>query len=98
VFQLPFFDDNITGLFLGFGRPTGSGSVFTLGTFGLKYYYDFDRDQYDFPHFPIVNGLLLGFTGIIIQVTVGELLPEQIQGTYTIGVGMSVFTMWTTES
>jgi hypothetical protein len=98
VFQLPFFDDNITGLFMGLGRPTGQGSVFTLGVLGLKYNYDFDRDQYDFPHYPIINGLLVGFTGVLIQVNAGELLPEEYQGTYTVGVGMSVFTMWTTES
>lgn len=96
VFQFPFFDDNITALFIGYSKAVGSGSVFTLGTLGFKYIYDFDKDAYDFPYFSPVTGNLIGFTGIIIEVSVGNLLPEY-QGNYLIGVGMSIFTLWNKE-
>ncbi|MFO8078577.1 MAG: hypothetical protein R6U21_08060 [Thermoplasmatota archaeon] len=98
VFQFPFFDDNITALFVGYAKTVGSGSVFTLGTLGFKYIYDFDKDAYDFPHFSPLTGNLIGFTGILIEVSVGEVLPVEYQGTYLIGVGMSIFTLWNKES
>ncbi len=97
VFQFPFFDDNITALFIGYTKTVGAGSVFTLGTLGFKYIYDFDKDAYDFPHFSSLTGNLIGFTGILIEVSVGDLLPAEYQGTYLIGVGMSIFTMWNKE-
>jgi hypothetical protein len=98
VFQFPFFDDNITALFIGYTKMMGAGSVFTLGTLGFKYIYDFDQTSYEFPYFSPVTGNLIGFTGILIEVNIGGLLPEQFQGSYIIGVGMSIFTLWNKES
>ena len=95
ITRLPFFDGNITAGFLGYGKFTGNGSVFTIGFAGLKYIYDYDNIKYGFPYFPVISGSIIGFSGILIEVFVhGDNVPSDVEGHYLFGMGTSVFTYW----
>jgi len=94
VLQFPFFNDNITALFSGFSRYTGNGFIFTLGTVGFQYTYGYDTDAYEFPYFPPIRGTIIGFTGVILETEVGDTFGEQYEGSYSIGIGMNIFTVW----
>jgi hypothetical protein len=94
VARFPFLNNNITALFTGFNSFEGNGFIFTLGTNGFRYLYDYDRDQYEFPHFPPINGWFIGYTGILLEATVSEIFGENYEGTYIIGIGMNVITLW----
>ena len=91
VFVFPFFDGNITAQFSVLGKFSGNGSVFTLGTLGFRYIYDFNMSKYDFPYFPTIRGTVIGFSGILAEVKsfIGE-----GEGPFVFGVGMTIFTMW----
>lgn len=94
VARFPFLNNNITALFTGFNSFEGNGFIFTLGTNGFRYLYDYDRDQYEFPHFPSIKGWFIGYTGILLEATVSEIFGENYEGTYIIGIGMNVVTIW----
>ncbi|MBS3749609.1 MAG: hypothetical protein KGY67_07945 [Candidatus Thermoplasmatota archaeon] len=94
VAQFPFLNTNITALFSGFNSFDGNGFIFTLGTNGFRYIYDYDRDTYDFPYFGPVDGWFIGYTGIILEATVSDEIGEKYEGTYVFGVGMNVITLW----
>ena len=94
VAQFPFLNTNITALFSGFNSFDGNGFIFTLGTNGFRYIYDYDRDTYDFPYFGSIKGWFIGYTGIILEATISDALGETYEGTYIIGVGMNVITLW----
>lgn len=96
VAKFPFLNSNFTALFSGFNSFEGNGFIFTLGTNGFRYIYDYDRDEYAFPYFSSVNGWFIGYTGIILEVTVSDVIGETYEGTYIIGVGMNVATLWNT--
>lgn len=96
VVDLPFFNGNITAGLVAFGKFIGSGSIFSLGFLGLRYIYDYDDTEYDFPYFPVITGYIVGFSGILIHIYVdGANVPEYMHGDYIFGAGMSVFTYWT---
>jgi hypothetical protein len=94
VYQFPFFENNITALFSGFSKYSGNGFIFTLGTLGFQYAYDYDPDSYDFPYFPSVSGSIIGFTGVLMEADVGDIFGPQYEGFYSIGIGMNIFTLW----
>ena len=94
VYQFPFFNDNITALFSGFSKYSGNGFIFTLGTLGFQYEYEYDPDAYDFPYFPQVSGSIIGFTGVLLEAEVGDSFGPQYEGFYSIGIGMNIFTLW----
>jgi hypothetical protein len=97
VFQFPFFKDNITALFSGFSKYAGNGFIFTLGTLGFQYSYDYNPDVYEFPYFAEVSGSIIGFTGVLLETEVGDTFGEQYEGFYSIGIGMNIFTLWNTQ-
>ncbi|MBN2602930.1 MAG: hypothetical protein JXA91_02215 [Candidatus Thermoplasmatota archaeon] len=94
VYQFPFINSTITALFSVFGQYSGEGFIFTLGTLGFKYIYDFNMTKYGFPPFPNIKGSLIGFTGVILEAEVGDQLGEQYEGSYVIAAGMSILTVW----
>ena len=94
VARFPFLNTNITALFSGFNSFDGNGFIFTLGTNGFRYLYDYDRDTYDFPYFGSIKGWFIGYTGIILEATISDALGETYEGTYIIGIGMNVITLW----
>lgn len=94
VAQFPFLNTNITALFSLFNSFDGNGFIFTLGTNGFRYIYNYDRNTYDFPYFGPVSGWFIGYTGIILEATVSDVIGEKYGGTYVIGIGMNVITLW----
>jgi hypothetical protein len=94
IARFPFLNTNITALFTGFSSFEGNGFIFTLGTNGFRYLYNYDRNDYEFPYFAPVNGWFIGYTGILLEANVSDLFGETYEGTYIIGIGMDVMTMW----
>ena len=94
IATFPFLNSNITALFTGFNAFDGDGFIFTLGTNGFRYIYKYDRDQYDFPYFSSIKGWFIGYTGILLEASVSDALGEEYEGTYIIGIGMNVLTLW----
>ena len=94
VASFPFINSNITALFTGFNAFDGDGFIFTLGTNGFRYIYKYDRDLYDFPYFSSVKGWFIGYTGILLETSVSDAFGEEYEGTYIIGIGMNVLTLW----
>ncbi len=94
VVSFPFINSNITALFTGFNAFDGDGFIFTLGTNGFRYIYKYDREQYDFPYFSSVKGWFIGYTGILLETSISDALGEEYEGTYIIGIGMNVLTLW----
>jgi len=94
VARFPFLNTNITALFSGFNSFEGDGFIFTLGTNGFRYIYNYDKDVYDFPYFSSINGFFIGYTGVILEATVSDIFGETYAGTYIIGIGMNVITLW----
>ena len=94
VYKFPFFNSNITALFSIYSKFIGSGCIFTLGTLGFKYIYEFDMDKYEFPHFPEISGSIIGFTGIFLKLSIDESIEEEYEGTYFIGIGMNIASTW----
>ena len=94
VLKFPFFNENITALFSGFSKYEGNGFIFTLGTLGFQYAYDYDTVAYEFPHFPPIKGSIIGFTGVLLEADVQDTFGEQYEGFYSIGIGMNIFTLW----
>lgn len=94
VMQFPFLNNNITALFSGFNSFQGDGFVFTLGTNGFRFIYNYDRDIYAFPYFSNIKGWFIGYTGILLEATVSDTFGEQYEGNYIIGIGMNVITLW----
>ena len=94
IARFPFLNTNITALFSGFSAFKGNGFVFTLGTNGFRYIYNYDKNSYAFPYFSSIKGSFIGYTGIILEATVSDTFGETYEGTYIIGIGMNVFTLW----
>ncbi len=94
VGKFPFINSNITALFSILSSFDGDGFIFTLGTFGLKYLYDYNVDVYDFPYFPGIKGSVIGFSGVFIKMEIGEDFDEEYRGTYFIGMGMNFGALW----
>jgi hypothetical protein len=94
IASFPFLNSNITALFTGFNAFDGDGFIFTLGTNGFRYIYKYDRDQYDFPYFSSIKGWFIGYTGILLEASVSDAFGEEYEGTYIIGMGMNVLTLW----
>ena len=94
VYKFPFFNSNITALFSIYSKFIGRGCIFTLGTLGFKYIYEFDMDKYEFPHFPEISGSIIGFTGIFLKLSIDESIEEEYEGTYFIGIGMNIASAW----
>jgi len=94
VYKFPFFNSNITALFSIYSKFIGSGCIFTLGTLGFKYIYEFDMDKYEFPHFSEISGSIIGFTGIFLKMDIGDAIGEEYEGTYFIGIGMNIASIW----
>jgi len=94
MYQFPFFDSNITAQFSFLSKFKGSGCIFTLGTLGFKYIYEFDQEKYEFPHFPEIGGSVIGFTGVLLEMEIGDALGEEYEGAYIIGVGMNIASIW----
>ncbi|MBS3778485.1 MAG: hypothetical protein KGY50_04245, partial [Candidatus Thermoplasmatota archaeon] len=61
---------------------------------GFRYIYDYNRDEYQFPYFSPVNGWFIGYTGILLEAEVSDEFGETYEGTYIIGIGMNVITLW----
>lgn len=97
IYQFPFFNTNITAQFSFLSKFAGSGCVYTLGTLGFKYIYDFNLIQYEFPHFSNITGSVIGFTGILLELDVGDTIGEKYEGTYIIGIGMDIATIWSIQ-
>ena len=51
-------------------------------------------DNYDFPHFSEISGSVIGFTGIFLKMIISDNLGEEFEGSYFIGIGMNIATMW----
>lgn len=94
IYKFPFFNSNITALFSIYSKFIGRGCIFTLGTLGFKYIYEFDMDKYEFPHFPEISGSIIGFTGIFLKMDIGDTFGEEYEGTYFIGIGMNIASAW----
>jgi hypothetical protein len=94
VLDFPFINSTITALFSVYGQYSGEGFIFTLGTLGFRYIYDFDTDKYGFPFFPSIKGSLIGFTGIVLEAEVGDQLGEDYEGSYVVAAGMTILTAW----
>lgn len=94
VVDFPFINSTITALFSVYGQYSGEGFIFTLGTLGFKYLYDFDTDKYGFPPFPSIKGSLIGFSGIILEAEIGDQLGEEYEGSYIVVAGMTILTAW----
>jgi hypothetical protein len=94
VIDFPFINSTITALFSVYGQYSGQGFIFTLGTLGFQYLYDFDTDKYGFPPFPNIGGSLIGFSGVILEAEVGDQLGEEYEGSYIIIAGMTILTIW----
>jgi hypothetical protein len=94
ILQFPFLNTNLTALFTGFNSFEGNGFIFTLGANGFRYIYTYDRDEYDFPYFSPIKGWFIGYTGILMEATVSDIVGEEYEGTYIIGFGMNVMTLW----
>lgn len=91
VTTFPFINGNITAQFSVMTKFTGNGSVFTLGTLGFRYEYEFDKTKYEFPYFPVISGSIIGYSGILIEV---KGLSPELSGSYVVGVGMTILTIW----
>ena len=95
VYQFPFFENtSVTALFSGFSSYTGSGTVLSIGTLGFRFLYDFNMNEYEFPHFENINGWTVGFTGVLIKIDFGDELDPKYEGTYYLGIGMTVALGW----
>ena len=94
ILQFPFLNTNLTALFTGFNSFEGNGFIFTLGANGFRYIYTYDKDAYDFPYFSPVKGWFIGYTGILLEAAVSDAVGEEYEGTYIIGFGMNVMTLW----
>lgn len=94
IMKFPFLNTNITALFSGFNAFEGNGFIFTLGTNGFRYIYDYDRDEYMFPYFSPVKGWFIGYTGFLLEASVSDIFGEEYEGTYIVGIGMNVMTLW----
>lgn len=97
VGTFPFINSNITALFSIFSSFDGDGFIFTLGTLGLKYLYDFNMDLYPFPYFPGIKGSVIGFSGVFVKMVIGEDYEEEYRGTYFIGMGMNFGALWSNK-
>ena len=97
VYRYPFFNTTMTALFSLYSTFVGRSSVFTIGTLGFKNIHDFNMTKYDFPHLPELKGTVVGFTGILIKVIMGDDFGEEYAGTYFIGAGMTVLTIWNNQ-
>lgn len=94
VARFPFLNNNITALFTGYNSFEGNGFIFTLGTNGFRYLYNYNKNQYEFPHFPPIKGWFIGYTGILLEATISDIFGDTYEGTYVIGIGMNVITLW----
>jgi len=94
VYKFPFFNSNITALFSIYSKFIGKGCIFTLGVLGFKYIYEFDMDKYEFPHFSEISGSIIGFTGILLKIDIDDTIGEEYEGTYFIGIGMTITSAW----
>ncbi|MDG6218003.1 MAG: hypothetical protein QCI00_00990 [Candidatus Thermoplasmatota archaeon] len=94
IMQFPFLNNTITALFSGFNSFEGNGFVFTLGTNGFRFIYNYDRDDFAFPYFSSVKGWFIGYTGILLEITISDTFGEEYEGNYIIGIGMNVVTLW----
>lgn len=94
VMRFPFFNSNITAQFTMFNSFDGNGFIFTLGVNGFRFIYDYDMQEYEFPYFSPVKGWFIGYTGIILETTISDSIDEEYEGTYIIGFGMNVLTLW----
>ncbi|MEF8847917.1 MAG: hypothetical protein V5A68_02145 [Candidatus Thermoplasmatota archaeon] len=94
VAQLPFFNSSIDVGVTGYGKFTGSGSVFTVGFFGVNYIYDNNESKYDFPYFSTITGNIIGLSGVLLEMEIDDMEDENLEGNYVFGFGMTVFTFW----
>ena len=97
LYTLPFINSNITAQFSLLSKFTGNGFIFTLGTFGSKYLYDFNNTKYDFPYFPKIGGVIIFFTGVLLELEIGENVDEQYRGSYLIGFGTNMLSIWNNQ-
>lgn len=95
IMHFPFLNNTITALFSGFSSFEGNGFVFSLGTNGFRFIYNYDRADFAFPHFSSVKGWFIGYTGILLETTIPDTFGEEYEGNYIIGIGMNVITLWT---
>ena len=97
VGTFPFINSNITALFSILSSFDGDGFIFTLGTLGFKYLYDYKRDAYPFPYFPGIKGSVIGFSGVFIKMVISEDFDEEYRGTFFIGMGMNFGALWSNK-
>jgi len=94
IYEFPFFNSTILAQFSVLSKFTGSGCIFTLGTLGFRYIYEFDQAKYEFPHLPDIGGSVIGFTGVLLEFEVGDALGEEYEGSYVVGIGMNIASIW----
>ena len=88
VFNFPILNTNITALFSGYSTFQGSGFMFSIGFLGLQNVFQYSIIQ---PHYPVINGGIIGFVGILI---VSEGLSTGDNNSNILGIGMDVLTYW----
>jgi hypothetical protein len=94
LYNLPFINSNITAQFSLLSKFTGEGFVFTLGTMGFKYIYDYNATLYAFPYFSKISGIVTFFTGVLLELEIGDKLGEEYKGSYKLGFGTNMVSIW----
>lgn len=94
LYNLPFINSNITAQFSLMSKFTGEGFIFTLGTMGFKYLYDFNMTSYAFPYFSEISGIVTFFTGVLLELEIGDKLGEEYMGPYKMGFGTNMVSIW----
>ena len=94
LYNLPFINSNITAQFSLLSKFTGEGFIFTLGAMGFKYIYDFNMTSYAFPYFSKISGVITFFTGVLLELEIGDKLGEEYMGSYKLGFGTNMLSIW----
>lgn len=88
VFNLPLLNTNITALFSGYSEFQGNGFVISIGFLGIQSIFKYSIITQ--PHFPEINGAIIGFTGVLI-ISEGILENNEAK---ILGIGMDILTYW----
>ncbi|MCJ2512863.1 MAG: hypothetical protein LN408_00250 [Candidatus Thermoplasmatota archaeon] len=89
VFNFPILNTNITALFSGYSEFQGYGFIFSIGFLGVQNIFKYSLIGQ--PHFPEINGAMIGFVGILI---ISEGIETDNLDSDIIGIGMNVLTYW----
>ena len=89
VFNLPLLNTNITALFSGYSEFQGTGFIFSIGFLGFQNIFKYSIINQ--PHFSEINGVIIGFTGVLI---ISEGIQTENNEANILGIGMDILTYW----